>query len=99
MGKLDFILFPLVILFRVSLVLASLANFILKSKWCQGLYDLLFNNPNLWLAKEALHTTRWTATLALNAITYAIMTLIHWAHMVVQFNINCRQLWYAVFTF
>ena len=99
MGKLDIILFPLVLFFRVSLALASLVNSILKSKWCQGVYNLLFNDPHMWLAKEALHTTQWTATQALNAITYASMTLIHWAYMVVQFNISCCQLWYAILTF
>ena len=38
-------------------------------------------------------------TLAFNTITYVSMTLIHWAYMVVQFNISCWQLWYAVITF
>ena len=65
-GKLDLFIFLLVLLFRVSLHLFSLANIFLLSKWCQGVHDIIYCDTLLGLPLEALTTAQWIASLSIN---------------------------------
>ena len=94
MDKLDFIIFPLVLLLRASLLVLSLSHSTLSSRWLHGAYNTLFNDQRLLVPKELFHTSLWAATLATNAALILGMTIIHWSYLLMQ---GCLCVWHFSF--
>ena len=97
--KLDLLIFPLVFLLRASLLVLALVNKSLKSRWIQGPYDLVFCDPTMCLPLELYSTLAWLCTIAYNAVTYLLMTILHWTYIVDRCHLNFFMLFYEALMF